>query len=165
MGLQTYQAKRKFQETPEPTGNVQHRRGALRFVVQKHHATNLHYDFRLEADGTLKSWAVPKGPPTSHEEKRLAMMVEDHPFDYLLFEGVIPKGNYGAGPVMVWDEGTYHVPGVANREKSEQLVNEGLAKGRLHVVLHGKKLQGEYALIRMSGKQKNAWLFFNKGQP
>jgi hypothetical protein len=92
-------------------------------------------------------------------------MVEDHPLDYLLFEGVIPKGNYGAGPVMVWDEGTYHVPGVANREKSEQLVNEGLAKGRLHVVFHGKKLKGEYALVRTSGQQKNGWLFFNKGKP
>lgn len=165
MGLQTYHAKRKFQATPEPKGKVEQHRGALRFVVQKHHATHLHYDFRLEADGTLKSWAVPKGPPTSHEEKRLAMMVEDHPFDYLLFEGVIPKGNYGAGPVMVWDEGTYHVPGITDREESEKLVREGLEKGKLHVVLHGKKLTGEYALIHMHGKQKNAWLFFNKGKP
>jgi bifunctional non-homologous end joining protein LigD len=165
MGLQTYHARRKFKETPEPKGKVEHHRGALRFVVQKHHATNLHYDFRLEADGTLKSWAVPKGPPPSHEEKRLAMMVEDHPFDYLLFEGVIPKGNYGAGPVMVWDEGTYHVPGATSRDESEKLVREGLEKGKLHVVLHGKKLAGEYALIHMHGKQKNAWLFFNKGKP
>jgi bifunctional non-homologous end joining protein LigD len=165
MGLQTYHAKRKFKETPEPKGKVEHHRGALRFVVQKHHATNLHYDFRLETDGTLKSWAVPKGPPTSHEEKRLAMMVEDHPFDYLLFEGVIPKSNYGAGPVMVWDEGTYHIPGATSREESEKLVREGLEKGKLHVVLHGKKLTGEYALIHMHGKQENAWLFFNKGKP
>jgi bifunctional non-homologous end joining protein LigD len=132
--------------------------------VQKHQARRLHYDLRLEAGGTLKSWAVPKGPPVSHEDKRLAIMVEDHPLDYLLFEGVIPKGNYGAGSVMVWDEGTYHVPGVANRDKSERLVHEGLQKGHLRVVFHGKKLKGEYALVRMNGKQKNGWLFFNKSQ-
>src|SRR6266849_3854535 len=96
MGLRTYHAKRKFAETPEPKGAVQHRRGALRFAVQKHQARSLHYDLRLEAAGTLKSWAVPKGPPLSHEDKRLAIMVEDHPLDYRLFEGIIPKGNYGA---------------------------------------------------------------------
>jgi bifunctional non-homologous end joining protein LigD len=132
--------------------------------VQKHQARRLHYDLRLEAGGTLKSWAVPKGPPVSHEDKRLAIMVEDHPLDYLLFEGVIPKGNYGAGSVMVWDEGTYHVPGVTNRDKSERLVYEGLQKGHLRVIFHGKKLKGEYALVRMNGKQKNGWLFFNKSQ-
>jgi bifunctional non-homologous end joining protein LigD len=165
VGLQTYQAKRRFQETPEPKGHIQRHPGALRFVVQKHQARSLHYDLRLEAAGTLKSWAVPKGPPLSHEDKRLAIMVEDHPLDYLLFEGNIPKGNYGAGSVMVWDEGTYHVPGVADREKSEQLIIEGLEKGRLHVVFHGKKLKGEYALVRTKGQQKNGWLFFNKGKP
>jgi bifunctional non-homologous end joining protein LigD len=165
MGLQSYRAKRKFAETPEPKGTVQRRRGALRFAVQKHQARSLHYDLRLEAAGTLKSWAVPKGPPTSHEDKRLAIMVEDHPLDYRLFEGIIPKGNYGAGSVMVWDEGTYHVPGLANRDKSEEAVIEGLEKGRLHVVFHGKKLKGEYALIRTKGQQENGWLFFNKGEP
>jgi len=165
MGLRTYHAKRKFAETPEPKGAVQHRRGALRFGVQKHQARSLHYDLRLEAGGTLKSWAVPKGPPPTHEDKRLAIMVEDHPLDYRLFEGNIPKGNYGAGSVMVWDEGTYHVPGVANRDQCEQAVIEGLEKGKLHVVFHGKKLKGEYALIRTKGQQENGWLFFNKGKP
>src|SRR6266849_1359624 len=165
MGLRTYHAKRKFAETPEPKGAVQHRRGALRFAVQKHQARSLHYDLRLEAAGTLKSWAVPKGPPLSHEDKRLAIMVEDHPLDYRLFEGIIPKGNYGAGSVMVWDEGTYHVPGIANRDKCEEAVNEGLEKGRLHVVFHGQKLKGEYALSRTKGQQENGWLFFNKGKP
>ncbi len=133
-------------------------------MVQKHQASRLHYDLRLETAGTLKSWAVPKGPPLSHEDKRLAIMVEDHPLDYLLFEGVIPKGNYGAGPVMVWDEGTYHVPGITNRDRSEHLVNQGLQEGHLRVVFHGKKLKGEYALVRTNGKQKNGWLLFNKGQ-
>src|SRR6516225_923713 len=128
MALQTYQAKRDFEHTPEPRGKVQRHRGALRFVVQKHQARRLHYDLRLEAGGTLKSWAVPKGPPRTHEDKRLAIMVEDHPLDYLLFEGNIPKGNYGAGSVMVWDTGTYHVPGVVDPEKSEQLILEGLDK-------------------------------------
>jgi bifunctional non-homologous end joining protein LigD len=162
--LQTYQEKRKFEETPEPKGRVQGHRGALRFVIQRHHARRLHYDLRLEAGGTLKSWAVPKGPPPTHEEKRLAIMVEDHPLDYLLFEGNIPKGNYGAGSVMVWDVGTYHVPGITNPERTERLVLEGLEKGKLHVVFHGRKLTGEYALIR-TGKEKNGWLFFNKGKP
>jgi bifunctional non-homologous end joining protein LigD len=165
MGLQSYQDKRKFTETPEPKGKVQRHPGPLRFGVQKHQARSLHFDLRLEAGGTLKSWAVPKGPPLTHEDKRLAIMVEDHPLDYLLFEGNIPKGNYGAGSVMVWDTGSYHVPGVADPEKSEQLILEGLDKGRLHVVFHGKKLKGEYALVRTKGQQENGWLFFNKGKP
>src|SRR5437660_12547833 len=133
MGLRSYRAKRKFAETPEAKGTVQRGRGGLRFAVQKHQARSLHYDLRLEAAGTLKSWAVPKGPPLTHEDKRLAIMVEDHPMDYRLFEGNIPKGNYGAGSVMVWDEGTYHVPGIANRDKTEEAVLEGLDTGKRHV--------------------------------
>src|SRR5947208_2253677 len=165
MSLTQYRKKRHFERTPEPAGHSQPAAGALRFVVQKHHASRLHYDFRLELDGVLKSWAVPKGPSLNPADKRLAMMVEDHPLDYRDFEGIIPKGNYGAGTVMVWDRGTYHVPGIANRDKSEEVVKEGLEKGRLHVVFHGKKLKGEYALIRTKGQQENGWLLFNKGKP
>ncbi len=161
MSLQKYQAKRKFQETPEPKGAVKAGKGPLRFVIQKHAASRLHFDLRLEAEGTLKSWAVPKGPSVIPHEKRLAIMVEDHPLDYLLFEGTIPKGNYGAGTVMVWDEGTYHPPGVAGREESERIISEGLQQGRLHVVLHGKKLHGEFAVIRTK-QAPNSWLFFKK---
>jgi bifunctional non-homologous end joining protein LigD len=163
MDLQQYRAKRKFPETPEPRGTVQPGLGPLRFVVQKHVASRTHFDFRLELDGTLKSWAVPKGPSFELEEKRLSVLVEDHPLDYRQFEGIIPKGNYGAGTVMVWDAGTYHVFGVTNRAKSEQAIREGLLKGRLHLVLHGRKLKGEYGLIRMKKDDEKSWLFFKKG--
>ncbi|HYV37481.1 MAG TPA: non-homologous end-joining DNA ligase, partial [Gemmataceae bacterium] len=160
MSLQDYQAKRKFSQTPEPEGQITSGRGPLRFVIQKHQATRLHFDLRLEADGALKSWAVPKGPSLGPDEKRLAIRVEDHPIDYLHFEGIIPKGNYGAGTVMVWDTGTYHVPGIINRDKSEQAVLEGLDIGKLHVILHGKKLNGEFILVRT---KTNQWLFYRKG--
>jgi bifunctional non-homologous end joining protein LigD len=157
VSLKAYQAKRKFHQTPEPEGQVHHGQGPLHFVIQKHQASRLHFDFRLETDGTLKSWAVPKGPPLNAKEKRLAIMVEDHPLDYLHFEGTIPQGNYGAGTVMVWDTGTYHLPGITNRQQCERAVSEGLHKGKLHVVLHGKKLKGEFGLIRT---KENQWLMF-----
>src|SRR3954463_2831116 len=107
MGLTTYHKKRSFKKTPEPVGRKARGAGALRFVIQKHDATRLHYDFRLEADGVLKSWAVPKGPSTDPKDRRLAVMTEDHPLDYANFEGVIPEGEYGGGPVIVWDRGQY----------------------------------------------------------
>lgn len=162
MALAKYHAKRQFNHTPEPKGKTRRGGGPLRFVVQKHHARHLHYDFRLELDGTLKSWAVPKGPSLDPKDKRLAMMVEDHPLDYHRFEGTIPEGNYGAGTVMVWDEGTYCARQTADRSASERLLREGLRKGHLSFVLHGEKLKGEFALVRLTRGEKNAWLLLKK---
>jgi len=158
MSLTDYRKKRSFQHTPEPRGGKS-RTGKLIFVVQKHDATQLHYDFRLEMGGVLKSWAVPKGPSTDPSVKRLAMMVEDHPVDYKDFEGIIPEGNYGAGTVIVWDYGTYE-PASSARSKAEadKLLLKELKAGSLKVRLFGKKLQGEYALIHTRGKADNAWL-------
>src|SRR5438132_14072783 len=138
MPLEEYRRKRRFKETPEPPPKVEAKSGH-RFVVQKHRASHLHYDFRLEMEGVLKSWAVPKGPSLNPGDKRLAMMVEDHPLDYRTFEGTIPAGNYGAGTVMVWDEGTYCARQTADRVEGERLLREGLAKGHLSFVLNGQK--------------------------
>jgi bifunctional non-homologous end joining protein LigD len=162
MALENYKEKRDFKKTTEPAGKEKGSREDLIFVVQKHAATNLHYDFRLELDGVLKSWAVPKGPTLNPQEKRLAMMVEDHPFDYKDFEGVIPKGNYGAGNVIVWDKGTYHSIKSKNRKESDQFLREGLQKGDLKFILHGEKLNGEYALVNMKKPGQNAWLLIKK---
>src|SRR6478735_2993483 len=141
MSLKEYNRKRDFKRTAEPAGEVAPRKGAHRFVIQKHAASRLHYDFRLEMDGTLKSWAVPKGVPYAKGEKRLAMEVEDHPVSYIGFEGTIPKGQYGGGTVMVWDEGTY--------EPLSKSPSAELKSGKLHFVLHGKKLNGEWYLVRL----------------
>jgi bifunctional non-homologous end joining protein LigD len=155
MGLAEYKRKRDFSVTTEPAGSYKPRprriAGASRFVIQKHDASRLHYDFRLEMDGVLKSWAVPKGLPWKRGEKHLAVEVEDHPADYEGFEGVIPQGNYGGGTVMVWDRGNYYVHG----EKPL----EALKKGRIHMVLEGEKAKGDWALIRTrSDRGKNQWL-------
>jgi bifunctional non-homologous end joining protein LigD len=156
MALEEYQRKRRFQSTPEPPPKVEKDEGH-RFVVQKHQASHLHYDFRLEMDGVLKSWAVPKGPSLDPADKRLAMMVEDHPVDYLHFEGIIPEGNYGAGTVMVWDTGTWEPLGDAHAM---------LAKGDLKFRLKGKKLKGEFVLARMRsrrpGSKGTEWLLIKK---
>lgn len=161
MGLQRYKQKRNFRATPEPAGQVARRPGrALMFVIQKHDATRLHYDFRLELDGVLKSWAVPKGIPTTKADKRLAMHVEDHPIDYGDFEGVIPEGNYGAGSVMVWDTGTW--------EARDANPSQALREGKLKFVLHGKKLNGEWTLVRMRARSessgKDEWLLIKSGE-
>jgi len=160
MALTKYKEKRNFKESPEPTGGEADIEKS-RFVIQKHDASHLHYDFRLEMEGVLKSWAVPKGPSTDPDVKRLAIMVEDHPYDYRTFEGIIPNG-YGAGTVIVWDEGFYELADANGKEKKTQdkELRNGIYSGKLHFVLHGKKLKGEYALIKTHGRGENAWLLF-----
>lgn len=162
MALKEYKQKRDFKETPEPSkkGKGSDKRD-LAFVVQLHDASHLHYDFRLEVDGVLKSWAVPKGPSLNPEDKRLAIMVEDHPFDYRTFEGTIPEGNYGAGKVIVWDEGTYSPMGANSRKESEELMHQMLEKGHIKIILHGHKLKGEFSLVKMHNTDKQ-WLLVKK---
>lgn len=157
MALTLYKKKRSFKNTPEPSGGKASG-SALRFVVQKHDATRLHYDFRLEMEGVLKSWAVPKGPSLDPQDKRLAMMVEDHPYDYRTFEGIIPEGNYGAGTVIVWDEGTYEALGEGTKKEQEKKLLQQLKKGSLKFRMHGKKLKGEFALVKLKNSDDNAWL-------
>lgn len=160
MGLTTYRNKRSATKTPEPFGGRPGTNGQLHFVVQKHDASHLHYDFRLEMKGVLKSWAVPKGPSTDPTVKRLAMMVEDHPYDYKNFEGVIPKGQYGGGTVIVWDEGTYEpAEGDAKDRKTQekQLLHQ-LHKGKIVFNLNGQKLKGQYALVKSTYQGENSWL-------
>lgn len=162
MSLQTYHKKRHFERTPEPRGKPAHGRGALRFVVQKHDASRLHYDFRLELDGALKSWAVPKGPSQNPADKRLAIMVEDHPLDYRTFEGTIPAGNYGAGTVMVWDEGTYHAAESSTGGSEQRALRDGLEQGHVSIVLDGHKLKGGFSLIKTKRGKDNEWLLIKK---
>lgn len=155
--LKEYKKKRDFKTTPEPSGKKQTSGAHLRFVVQRHDATRLHYDFRLELDGVLKSWAVPKGPSMNPADKRLAVHVEDHPVDYIDFAGVIPRGNYGAGVVQVWDHG-YYIPVNADIEPiSEREALKWLKNGELKFVIKGKKLSGEFVLVRLKRDEKN-WL-------
>jgi len=159
MGLKEYKRKRDFARTAEPKGKPRPKqvRGASRFVIQKHDARRLHYDFRLQMEGVLKSWALPKGMPWKQGEKHLAVEVEDHPIEYETFEGVIPEGNYGGGTVMVWDRGNYYVYG-------EQPA-KSLREGKLHLVLDGKKAKGEWTLVRIRGREgeKNQWLILKTG--
>ncbi len=160
MSLSEYKRKRQLKNTPEPSGGKKHKDGSgvLQFVVQRHKATSLHYDFRLELGGSLKSWAVPKGPSLNPKDKRLAMKVEDHPLDYAGFEGVIPEGNYGAGIVEIWDNGTYEPVNWKKDEDPEKVLQKELKNGSLKIDLKGKKLKGEFALVKMKNKQENAWL-------
>src|SRR5690348_10781726 len=170
MALEEYKRKRDFKQTPEPPPKLG-KKGQSRFVVQKHRASRLHYDFRQEMEGVLKSWAVPKGPSLDSADKRLAMQVEDHPVSYFDFEGTIPEGNYGAGTVMVWDVGTWqplspipvngkYVPG------TDKEANGMLAEGDLKFRLKGKRLKGDFALVhirsRRSGSKGNEWLLIKK---
>ncbi|MDQ0105681.1 DNA ligase D-like protein (predicted 3'-phosphoesterase) [Chitinophaga terrae (ex Kim and Jung 2007)] len=156
MSLAKYRQKRDFKETTEPQAGKPEK-GKHIFVVQRHHASRLHYDFRLEVDGVLKSWAVPKGPSMNPADKRLAMEVEDHPYDYKDFEGTIPAGNYGAGTVYIWDKGTFELlrgDGDFDKEALKEIKD-----GDLKIVMKGKKLKGEFALVKMKGgREANAWL-------
>ena len=158
MALKDYNEKRKFDKTSEPKGKTKKSENELIFVIQRHAATRLHYDFRLEMEGVLKSWAVPKGPSLNPEDKRLAMMVEDHPYDYKDFEGNIPEGNYGAGQVEIWDSGTYEPLDETSKLSDEKELLKELKAGSLKFILHGKKLKGEFALVKMKNAENNAWL-------
>jgi len=144
MSLENYNRMRNFRTTNEPEGKVKMGKNNI-YVIQKHDASHLHYDLRLEMDGVLKSWAIPKSPPTEKGVKRLAVETEDHPVDYAAFEGVIPEGQYGAGTVKIWDRGTYEL------EKRKD--------GEIIIKINGKKLKGRYCLIKFKGQEKN-WLFF-----
>jgi len=169
MGLKEYQKKRSFEETKEPKGSSKKGSSKIKdesfpvFCIQKHDASHLHYDFRLEHKGVLLSWAVPKGPSLNPKDKRLAIQVEDHPFDYRHFEGTIPEGNYGAGTVMIWDEGTYTVLDQTSKKEIEKAIDTGLKKGHLNFILMGKKLQGSYSLVKIKSEKDNQWLLI-KGQ-
>ena len=162
--LEKYKDKRDFSKTPEPAPprEPDRREGRLMFVIQKHAATRLHYDFRLEVDGVLKSWPIPKGPSLDPKDKRLAVMTEDHPLDYASFEGVIPKGEYGGGQVIVWDAGSYSPDedGLCfdDREEAQRQMREGIARGKVSVFLHGQKLKGSFTLVKTT-RGENDWLF------
>ena len=153
MSLKLYHKKRNFAKTAEPKGRERKALDKRTFVVQEHHATRLHFDFRLEMEGVMKSWAVPKGPSMNPEDKHLAVMVEDHPIEYSSFQGAIPEGEYGAGEVRRWDYGTYEPIG-------DQPIEEQLAEGKLTFILKGKKLKGEFHMVQMKGRGENNWLFF-----
>lgn len=150
--LQSYTQKRNFEQTPEPKPHIKESKSKDIFVIQQHHASHMHYDLRLEMDGVLKSWAVPKGPSTDPHEKRLAAETEDHPLDYATFEGIIPSG-YGAGTVIVWDTGTYQ--NITEKKGKPLSMQQAYKAGHIKIELHGKKLQGAYTLTHF--KDRN-WL-------
>jgi len=149
--LKEYKKKRSFRKSPEPSGKKIRAEKSPIFVMQKHDASHLHYDFRLQIKDVLKSWAVPKGPSVNPKEKRLAVLTEDHPIDYADFEGVIPEGQYGAGTVMVWDRGVYY-------NLQDVSMEEAFSKGRIEVELKGKKIKGGYALIKTGSSKDKKWL-------
>lgn len=158
MSEKEYKEKRDFRETDEPKGGDKGSKGKPVFVIQKHDSSNLHYDFRLEIDGTLRSWAIPKGPSTDPEEKRMAIPTEDHPLEYADFEGVIPEDEYGGGTVMIWDKGTFE--NIKENDDGESMdLRESFKKGTIEVWLKGEKLEGGYALVKMkSGPREGNWL-------
>ncbi|MFP4345159.1 MAG: DNA polymerase ligase N-terminal domain-containing protein [Anaerolineales bacterium] len=157
--LKEYREKRDFERTREPAGGEREAAEKPLFVIQKHDASNLHYDFRLEVEGVLKSWAVPKGPSTDPGEKRLALPTEDHPLDYVDFEAVIPEDEYGGGTVIVWDQGPYRNLRAEKADDEERLsMEESIEDGKVEVWLEGEKLQGGYALIRTGGGDDARWL-------
>lgn len=165
MTLKKYKVKRDFKQTPEPLSSLKKEAKNLNFCIQKHAARNLHYDFRLEFRGILLSWAVPKGPSLDPNDKRLAIHVEDHPLDYQYFEGVIPKGNYGAGTVEIWDHGYYTTPNSDKEQEIEKEISIGMKKGHLAIILHGEKLNGEFILQKLKKNEPDdhSWLLIKKG--
>ena len=165
--LKKYRAKRHLEETSEPQAEISHSKtGKLKFVVQKHQASHLHYDLRLELNGVLKSWAVPKGIPSTSAKKHLAIEVEDHPMKYASFEGTIPEGHYGAGTVEIWDKGTYSVLDAKTKKEAEKIAQAQFKKGHLHIVFHGDRLKGPFSLIRMMPKEgKSNWLLIKNKNP
>jgi len=155
--LSIYRKRRNFTRSPEPRGSAKKKKTKRPiFVIQKHVARSLHYDFRLEIDGLLKSWAVPKGPSLNPKNKRLAVPTDDHPLEYAKFEGIIPAGLYGAGAVIVWDKGTYR--NIKKEDGNLVPMSTCFKKGTIEVFLHGKKLKGRYALIRTNKSVTNRWL-------
>src|SRR5947199_1312561 len=161
MALEKYKAKRHFGVTPEPKAKVERSKTGPIFVIQEHHASRLHWDFRLEAQGVLKSWAVPKEPVMDPAIKRLAVQVEDHPLEYAKFHGDIPEGQYGAGHVEIWDKGTYE--NLMEKKAQPLKMPEAIDAGHVEVELHGRKLRGGFALIRTHmGKGKENWLLIKK---
>ncbi len=161
MSLEEYIEKRNFDKTAEPEAKKGSNDGALRFSVQRHDASNLHYDLRLEVEGVLKSWAIPKGPSLNSEDKRLAIRTEDHPFDYLTFEGTIEEGNYGAGTVELWDLGTYHPTKTEGNDEEKTLLDE-LENGSLKILFDGQKLKGKFTLVKMKNRGEDNWLLIKK---
>jgi bifunctional non-homologous end joining protein LigD len=166
MPLKDYDKKRDFSSTSEPGSGKKLSKTKkdqdLAFVVQKHYASHLHYDFRLELEGVLKSWAVPKGPTLDPANKHLAVMVEDHPYDYKDFSGIIPEGNYGAGKVEIWDAGTYHSLNAEDKDGTEEELKAGLEKGHITIIMDGNRLNGEFALIKLKNSRGNNWLLIKK---
>lgn len=158
MSLTLYKKKRNFNQTQEPKSKSSAVVSKLSFVVQRHKASHLHYDLRLEMDGVLKSWAIPKGPSMNPEDKRLAILVEDHPYDYKDFEGIIPEGNYGAGIVEIWDKGYYSDLENSENKTAENRMLQQLKAGNIKFSLYGRKLKGEFALVRTKGMGDNTWL-------
>ncbi len=166
--LDKYRSMRDPDKTPEPFTSDDRHPDKLHFVVQKHQATALHYDFRLEVDGVMPSWPIPKGPSLDNTVKRLALKTEDHPLDYRHFEGVIPEGEYGGGPVIIWDEGYYYPEveiekgvrqQIKDKAEGEKVMEAAIEKGEVKFYLHGKRLKGSFALIKTKGfGPKNAWL-------
>lgn len=158
MSMNNYRSKRNFNRTGEPRGSANQGSSSdqPQFVIQKHDASTLHYDFRLEVDGVLKSWAVPKGPSTDPAEKRLAIPTEDHPLDYADFEGVIPEGEYGAGTVLIWDRGPYR--NITEKEGKTRSMNKAISAGHVLVELQGEKISGAYALHRTGSGADSRWL-------
>ena len=158
--LRTYRGKRDFKRTPEPAGRRKRASRQARFVVQEHHARALHWDFRLEVGGVLASWAVPKGPSLNPADKRMAMRTEDHPLEYVDFEGVIPEREYGAGPMIVWDRGTYQ--NRTERRGKAVPMEEAIDAGHIVIWLEGEKLSGAFALTRLAKGKRERWLLVKK---